>query len=129
MLNIKHACVRAAVVVVTRCEAWEIDEHAAKVDRKVQVEAVRHVAPGVPAGGWDSHQQQQLGYNKQHRAGISIELVRVGFGVDEAILRFSSQGEAAVFLGTSNAQVSLRKRSGKPIHSFTDGFEYIVRKA
>lgn len=103
-----------------RCEAWEINEHAPKVNRRAEVEPDTY----LPPQSWDP---QRAGKGHQ-RTGISIELVRVGLGVEEVTMRFKSQGDAAAFLGTSNAQVSLRKRSGKPIRGENDGYDYIVRQ-
>ena len=131
--NTKHSiCITSDdVSLVIRCEAWEIDEYAPKVDRRKVVEAVRYVAPaGMAVEGWDAPSSHQ-GFNKQphSRAGINIELTRVAYGgIEPATHRFKSQGEAAAFLGTSNAQVSLRKRSGKPMYNVNDGFNYTIRQ-
>lgn len=103
-----------------RCEAWEIDEHMPKVDKR-SAEAATASSPRA----WDL--QPQTGGRAMFRSGIGVELVRVGHGVTPVTLQFKTQGEAARFLGTSAAQVSLRKRSGRSTGA-VDGFMYTIRQ-
>jgi hypothetical protein len=92
------------------CEAWEIDEFAPP-------KPPRPPSPTITLMGGEEGQQphHQSSYGQQgvirgRHLGKAIELVRNVDG-EETRLRFVTQVEAANFLGTSSAIVSLRKRS------------------
>jgi hypothetical protein len=109
------------------CEAWEIDEFAPP--RIPRAKPTQHPLEGQQQQDlqdWGSGQQKGGPIGRGRHLGKPIELVRTANGM-ETRLRFVTQSEAALFLGTSSAIISIRKRTNTPTMG-EDGFVYTIEE-